>query len=259
MGALIGMAVYSTAENQKDECLLKTLTSLSETVDFSKHTLMLSVNGYTDFTKIIIGGFEDIISKVFWNDENLGTAEGINLCWKERQLGQNCIKMDDDVTFKQSGWVDQMEEAIEREPKIGIVALKRKDLIQTTWHEDPNYRSEMIMLPHEPGQRWITIERTSDIMGTCTMFNSSLLDSIGYLKQFGTYGFDDNIASWRSHLSGFWNCFLNHIEIDHIDTLAGPYQEWKQKHAGEHAASMIKEVHEYINKTKSLYYNPFEA
>lgn len=257
MGSLIGMAVYSTEENQKDECLLKTLNSLSDTIDFTKHKLMVSVNAKTDFTNAIISGFSDIISKVFWNDTNLGTAEAINLCWKERQPGQHCIKMDDDVIIHSDGWIELMEEAIEREPKIGIVALKRKDLIQTTWHDDPNYRSELIMLPHAPGQKWINIERTSDIMGTCTMFNSSLLDKIGYLKQPAIYGYDDTIASWRSHLSGYWNCFLNHIEIDHIDNLASPYQEWKHKHSGEHTAAMIQEVHDYINNAKSLYYNPF--
>lgn len=253
------MAVYSTEENKKDECLLKTLNSLADTVDFKKHRLMLSVNGYTEETEAILWGFQDIISIIYRNEKNLGTAEAINRVWQNRKPGEHAIKMDDDVVIHSAGWIDLMEEAISREPKIGIVALKRKDLIQTTWHEDANYRSELIMLPHEPGQKWITIERTSDIMGTCTMFNSDLLDKIGYLKQPAIYGYDDTIASWRSHLSGFWNCFINHIEIDHIDNLAGPYQEWKHKHSGEHTTAMISEVHEYINKTKSLYYNPFEV
>jgi len=47
------MAVYSTVENKKDECLAKTLESLRGSVDFTKHRLMLSVNAYTFETEML--------------------------------------------------------------------------------------------------------------------------------------------------------------------------------------------------------------
>lgn len=253
------MAVYSTEENKKDDCLLKTLVSLSETVDFKKHRLMLSVNGYTDYTRAIIEGFPDIISEVYWNTKNLGTAEAINRVWRNRKPGEHAIKIDDDVVIHSAGWVDLMEEAIGRGPKIGIIGLKRRDIIQSTWHPDPNYRSELIMLPHEPGQTWITVERTNDIIGTCTMFNSALLDKVGYSFQTGKYGYEDVLFCHRSHIAGFYNCFLNHIVIDHIDEGGGSYQDWKEKHSAEHTAKMIQIFKGYHENPESIYYNPFEA
>jgi GT2 family glycosyltransferase len=259
--ALIAMAVHDTEENGRSEYTRLTLESLAKTVDWNKHRLFIIDNNSCGITNKIYFDFgennKNIKFILLGNYENIGTAEAINLAWQHRLPGEHCIKMDNDVVINQVGWVDEMVEAIEREPLIGIVGLKRKDIIQTTWHPDPNYRSELIMLPHEPGQRWINIEKTNDIIGTCIMFNSSLLDKIGYLFQPGLYGYDDVLASHRSHLAGFMNCFLNHIDIDHIDTKAGSYQDWKHKHSGEHTAEMIKIFREYVNGERSIYYNPF--
>ena len=263
--ALIAMAVYSSKENKKDECLERTLGSLSKTVDFSKHQLVLSINGRTEETDNIISYYQTdtisrgIISEVIYNDSNLGTAEAVNKVIRLRKQNQHVIKMDDDVVIHQDGWVDEMEEAIRRDNKIGIIGLKRRDLIQTTWHPDPHFRSVLKMLPHEPGQKWLHVEETGDVMGTCTMYNPALLDKIGYLRQIKKYGYDDNIACHRSHLAGFYNCFLTGIDIEHIDNGGTPYQDWKQKHSGECTQDFIKLVHDMIAGKESIYYNPFEA
>ena len=256
--ALIGMAVYSTEENKKDDCLERTLQSLYETVDFSRHRLMLSVNAATERTMDIIIDFGGMIEKVFHNETNLGTAEAINLIWKERKPGEFCIKQDDDVVVYKEDWVDLMEEAISRDNKIGIIGLKRRDLIQTTWHHDPQFKSELKMIPHEPGQRWVYVEQTPDIMGTCTMYNPALLDKIGFLKQIEKYGYDDNIACHRSHISGFYNCFLIGVDIEHIDNGGTPYQDWKHKHSGECTERYIKLIHDMVAGREPVYYNPFE-
>lgn len=257
--ALIGMAVYSTEENKKDDCLQKTLSSLQATVDFTRHRLMVSVNAFTDQTLRIITAFANkgVISGIIQNGENLGTAEAINKIWKNRLPGEHAIKMDDDVVIHENGWVDLMEESIRRDPKIGIIGLKRKDLIQTPWHPDENFRSKLKLLPHSAGERWITVEESSDIMGTCTMYNSFLLDKIGYLFQIEKYGYDDNIACHRSHIAGHYNCFLNHIDIDHIDPGDTPYQDWKHKHSGECTQRYISLIHDMVSGVKPIYYNPF--
>lgn len=251
------MAVYSTEENNKDECLQKTLSSLKETVDFTKHRLILSVNSHTEFTKSIFELYSDIISDIIWNDENVGTAEAINKVWKQRKELEAAIKMDDDVVIYKKDWVDFMEDAILRDNKIGIIGLKRRDLIQTTWHQDPHFRSELLMLPHNAGERWAYVEKTGDIMGTCTMYNPLLLDKIGYLKQIDKYGYDDNIACHRAHLAGFYNCFLIGVDIEHVDNGGTPYQDWKHKHSGECTQRYIRFVHDMINEKQSIYYNPF--
>lgn len=260
MGVLIGMAVYSTAENKKDECLERTLESLRNTVNFEVHKLMLSVNAKTEKTENIIERYTNlgVIDHVIYNPENLGTAGAINHVIRKRSRGQHIIKLDDDIVIHQSGWIEEMLECIERDPKIGIVGLKRKDLIQSPWHEDPAYRSKLTLLPHEPGQRWIQIEESYDIIGTCTMFNSALLDIVGYSFQPGKYGFEDNLMCHRSRIAGFYNCFLNHINLDHIDPSAPEYQKWKESHSGELFPEYYKLVHAMIKGEKPIYYNPYE-
>jgi GT2 family glycosyltransferase len=251
--ALIGMAIFSTEENKKDSQLRKTLQSLWETVDWTKHRFMVSINGSTKETSEILSDYEEMISMVFVNEGNVGTAKAINKVWKERGTHENVIKIDDDVVIHYDGWVDEMEEAIKREPRIGILGLKRKDLIEHTLHPDPNYRSHLLQLAHEPGERWIIVERARGIMGTCKMINHALLDKIGYLYQPTVYGFDDSMYSCRSDLAGFWNCFLPHINIDHIDPGGTDYTKWKQDHAGETIAAAQKIIEQYQTAQRPIY------
>jgi GT2 family glycosyltransferase len=256
--ALIAMAVHDTEENGRSELTRKTLGSISKTVDLSHDRLFIIDNGSFVETKLLLDAYKNTYSgqqiSIITLPENIGTAKAINLAWKERKPGEHCIKMDNDVIINQSDWVDEMEEAIEREPQIGICGLKRKDLWQHPGHPDRMYKSELIMLPHEPGQRWIIAEKTRDIMGTCTMFNSALLDKIGYLFQPSLYGYDDVLASLRSNKAGFINVFLTHINIDHIDPGGTEYIDWKHKESGKVTQEVIKIIDEYIAGTRSIYH-----
>jgi len=255
---MLAMAVYCTEENQKDELLERTLESLDNTVNFNTHSLILSINSHTDETKEILFNYRHIIEETIWNDTNIGTAEAINKAWKLRRDGEHCIKIDDDVVIHQSGWIEQMEEAISRAPQIGIIGLKRKDCIESVEHEDEYFRSKLWQLPHIGGQRWVNVEEVHHVMGTCQMYSSALLDKIGYLYQPKLYGWDDVLASARSRAAGFKNVFLPHIEIDHIDEGKTPYQAWKEKHAGEDFPLIHKLMDGYKNGTESIYYNPFK-
>lgn len=264
MCALIAMAVYDTEENKRTDYTRRTLESLLDTVDFNRHRLIISDNGSCKATHQVYQNQIKAFSKfpagagtVIYNNENLGTAEAINKAWFHRKAGENAIKLDNDIVIHCKGWVEEMEEAIARDPLIGIIGLKRIDLCQTPWHPDPNYRSELIMLPQEAGQRWIVVERTNDIIGTCTMFNSALLDKVGYSIQPGKYGYEDVLFSHRSHIAGFYNCFLPHIKIDHIDAGGDDYGRWKERHAGEYTEKMIAIFKGYYDNPESIYYNPF--
>lgn len=254
MCAMISMCVYSTHENKKDECLLQTLLSLQQTVDFTRHRLILSVNGYTETTLEILNQFKPILSKVIFNDTNLGTAEGINKAWAFREKGEHLLKMDDDITHQSVGWLDELEEAIERDPQIGLVACKRKDLRQCPQEESEWFKSELIMLPHVAGQRFIVVEKTRDIMGSCVLHNSALIDEIGGLKQFGLYGFDDSTMSIRSRCAGFYNCFLPHIQIEHIDKGDTQYQKDKEKMASESWMKFQQLANAYEKGIEPLYH-----
>lgn len=258
--ALIAMAVYSTAENQKDIYLQKTLESLKETVDFSKHHLHLAVNAYTEKTiDLIKVKYRSIILSVTWCKTNVGTAEAINKCWKFKQPGENCIKIDDDVVIHHQDWIYLMEESIRRDPTIGQVGLKRRDCFENPAHDNVFYRSKLVMLDHKPGEKWITVEQVSHVMGTCVMHSAALLDKVGYLWQPGQYGFDDSFMSLRSQLAGFKNVFLTAVDIEHIDPGTTPFQKWKEEHAASYWGDYHQAAIDFKTGKRPLYYSPFET
>lgn len=252
------MCVWDTDENKRTEYTERTLLSLRDTVNLDKHQLIVIDNNSCGSTHDI---YRSLVNKMGLSimlrmPENIGTARAINQALVKRVPGEHCIKMDNDVVINQSGWVEEMERAIEMDNQIGIIGLKRKDVWQFPGHNDPNLKSELIMLPHQNGDHWIVVERCADIIGTCTMFNSALLDKVGYSYQPGLYGYEDVLFCHRSHLGGFYNCFLPHIDIEHIDTGATPYQHWKEKHSGENTAAMIEIFKAYVNGTRPIY-EPF--
>jgi len=108
------------------------------------------------------------------------------------------------------------------------------------------------MLPHTGGHEWQIVEKVKHVIGSCVLHNYALLDKIGYLYQPSLYGYDDVIMSHRTHLAGFYSCFLPHINIDHIDDGQTPYQDWKHKHSGEVTQQVIILVHEGVIITSSI-------
>ena len=257
--ALIAMCIYDTGANQRAPLVKRTLDSLLKTVDFNRHRIVLVVNASTDESAAHIGDFLKQAGKnadVIWLPENVGTARGINRAWLTRQEGEHAVKMDDDVVIHSPGWVDEMEEAISRDSRIGIIGLKRKDLLETVDAEDQRFRSVLKRLPHQAGQRWIDIEIVEHVMGTCQMFNAALLEKIGYFYQPRLYGFDDSLAAVRCRVAGFYNCFLPHYEIDHIDDGQTPYQEWKGREAWQDMAEYNRLKDGYLNGSIPIWYGP---
>lgn len=260
--ALIAMAVYDTEENKRTEITKKTINCLLQTVDRNKHRIIIVDNFsckdtlelYREYIAANVDeGFKNP-TMVMFQKENLGTARAINQAWALRQPGEHCIKMDNDIIINQSGWVDELEEAIRRDQTIGQVGLKRKDCWEWAGHEHTDWRSELHMLPHVPGEPWQIVEKVKHVIGSCVMHNAALLDKVGYLYQPSLYGYDDVIMSHRTHLAGFYSCFLPHINIDHIDPGDTPYQGWKERHSGEQMQAVIDLVHEMYNGTKPIYY-----
>lgn len=258
--SLISMAVHDTEENGRTWMTEKTVSCLLDTVNWSKHRLFIIDNGSCektkDFLRIITNWGMNV--RIITNEQNIGTAEALNLAWKHRQPGEHCIKIDNDVVIHHSGWVEEMERVIEYCPTIGQVGLKRKDCIESPFRDTNDwYHSELKMLPHIPGHPWIIVEEANHIMGTCVLHSSALLDKVGYLKQPGLYGFDDCFMSLRSQISGFTNVFLPHINIDHIDPGGTEYQKWKEASAGKDMAQYNEDVARYKSGELSVYYNPF--
>jgi GT2 family glycosyltransferase len=254
--ALIAMAVYDTAENKRTELTRETLLSLRETVDFSRHRLVVSDNGSILATRNVYELLSATMEfRLILNGKNVGTAAAINRAWALHRPNEVCVKMDNDVVIHHVGWLDEIEEVFQRDPSIGIVGLKRKDLEGNPNSDIPYYRSTLRMLPHDRGQRWIVVEEVNHIMGTCEALSPRLLDKIGYLDQMeGLYGFDDSLVSLRCHLAGFRTVFLPHIEIDHIDPGQSAYTDWKVRYVAEMMDRYNQRVAEYRSGARSLYY-----
>ena len=229
------MAIYDTEENGRSEYTEKVLNQLVFIPSDSalQHRIIIVDNNSCDRTKTLLKEASCYTNiEVITNTENVGTAKAINQAWKLRKEGEHLIKMDNDCIVNYDGdWVGEMERAIERDPTIGIIGLKRKDCIEKPSRTD-FYKSELQMLPQKAGEPWIVVEKVNHVMGTCCMFNSALVDKIGGLYQMdGIYGFDDSLAAIRCQLAGFYNCFLPHIDIDHIDRGDTEYQKEKESYA----------------------------
>lgn len=266
MSSIIVMASYATETNNRLEYAKETLNSLIATVDFNEHQLFISDNGscdemlefYKEFSIVFGCVFPDENLTISYNGKNLGTAEAVNLGIRTRKPNQYVIKIDSDITVGQQGWVEEMEECFDRYPNLGILGLKRTEVTQKADHENPAYRTQLVSVPHERGQKWIILELCSDIIGSCTMLSPKLLDKVGYFFQFGTYGWDDVILCLRSEKAGFVNAFLPHIPIVHLDNGEGEYVKEKMKEA-ERTISQFGEIAEdYKSGVRDIYYNPFE-
>lgn len=260
--SLISMAVFDQEGSGRTALTEKCFQSLLNTVDFRKHRIFIIDNASCEATTKVIIDFANIIDDIafgnftlYRNNENVGTAKAVNQGLKERRPGENCIKCDNDVVFNQQNWIEEMDEAIRRMPSIGILGLKRKDLGENPFLEtSPHFRTTLEMLPHKLGEPWMVFEKVQHgVMGTCTMYNSKLLDEIGYLHQPTVYGWDDGLISTRSTLAGFVNGFLPTIDIDHPDPGGTFYQAWKENHAQETSGASWQLDHDYKTGARPIY------
>jgi GT2 family glycosyltransferase len=250
--SLIAMACYDTEANGRLQFTKETLASLKATVNFRKHRLIVVDNGCDGRPTFEIERFVRILFKEHFNNsvriiklhENIGTARAINKVWAFRKSNEHAIKMDNDICIDRIGWVEELEEAIERDAEIGQVGLKRKDCWEHPDNPQADWRSELKLLNHIAGEPWIVVEKVKHVIGSCVMHSSKLLDKVGYLYQPSLYGYDDVIMSHRTHLAGMYSCFLPHIRIDHIDNGGTEYQSWKERHSGEQTQNVIRIVNE---------------
>lgn len=213
--ALIAQCFYCTEENGKLKYAKECIQSLLETVDLTKHrVIIINQNSFDEAAKWLSNtANENTDLSIIHLKENIGTARGINLALKQRKPNEVVIKCDDDLTWGKTGWVEDMEKAIADNPEIGILGLKRDDVY-----------GEMIP---DGDLLWC-----DDIMGTCTAYNPLMMDKIGGLTQLSNYGFDDTIYSVRSLAAGFKNAFLSTVKITNIDEGGTEYTEWKKREAG---------------------------
>lgn len=254
--SLIIIPCWNTPENNRFSYSEHTVNSALSRLDDSKHQLIVVDNASTDPENEQWLNWVEKRAIVIRNTENKGTAYAVNQGIKLRKPGQHCCKLDSDIVVDWDNWADLLEEAIDRDETIGICGLKRVDLEEHPDHEWENYRSQLYSLPHVKGQTWITGEIVLNMMGSCTMFSSRLLDKIGYMHQIGLYGLDDFDISIRSRCAGFKNVFLPYVPIQHIDTgEREDYIKWKIDRANEAWPGMQEIGRGYLNGTIDIYYD----
>ena len=172
-----------------------------------------------------------------FNSENLGTAKAINSIWEQRTPTQHCMKIDSDVLWPEVGWYSRMREVFDYTDNVGIVALRRDDIWERTDHPDPFYRTRIMEIVRKDGTIF-KIEISNHTLGTTWLVRSSLLNSIGALKQPGLYGFDDSLYCLRAKIKDFASVFVLGVPIIHNDKgeAAGDknakYTRWKLDSAG---------------------------
>ncbi len=256
--ALIAAALFDPFNESRHDLLQGFLASLITV--HPRHRLYLIDNGISIESRSVVNGFRyGRPCELIGDGTNIGTARAINKAWQLRNPGEHCLKVDSDVVFHEPGWLDKLEECIERDPRIGIIGLKRKDLDESPFARPGTWQhSQLKMLPHRKGLPWLIVERVNHVMGTCQLYNSALLDKIGYLVQMGTYGLDDSFAAVRCELAGFYSCFYPHYQIDHPDAGNDKYTQWKRDYAGERMARYQQIVDEYKRGFRNIFSGPDE-
>lgn len=258
--ALVACVAYDPPGEPRTKLLADCLWSLCATVkNWTHHRLVVVSNGLTDASMefcekqvAALGGM------LICNQSNVGTARAINKAWALRQPGEHALKVDSDVVFQEPGWIDKLEECVSRDPTIGIIGLKRKDLAENPWADETDWtHSKLHMLPHKPGESWLIVEKVHHVMGTCQLYNSALLDKIGYLYQMGgVYGYDDSLAAVRCEVAGFYNCFYPHYTIDHPDPGGDKHTAWKQRYAGTMGQKYHRLIQDYRAGRQGVYHGP---
>jgi GT2 family glycosyltransferase len=258
------MAVYDTDENKRSSLTEQTLLNLIEQNDFTHHRIFISDNGSCEATRKFYTHFQEAFGKYFpkenltihLNGKNLGTASAINIGWRTRKSTEYAIKMDNDVVVHYEGWIDLMEEAMLRQPKLGILGLKRGDLEEHPNNGNPEWRTTLVMLPHNRGEKWIVVEQCKGVFGTVQMYSPTLLTKIGYLVQPTKYGFDDILAGLRCNLANLAQAYLPGVHIEHIDRERTDYWSEKEKSAGRDMPAFNKMKEDLMSGKMPIYYEP---
>lgn len=259
--SLISLPVYNTEENKRIDLVGRCLFSLAKTVDWNRHRLFIIDDASTcPRTKRFYESFEDWLPfTLIENERNIGTARSVNRGWQQKRDDEYCVKMDSDIIISDNGWADKLEDAMSRDPNLGICCLKRRDLAENPhWPDGHCYKSELISLPHEPGQMWHVVEKVGHCIGSVQMYSPALLSNIGYMAQFGKYGLDDSLAAVRCAVAGFYSAFYCGIDIEHPDPGDTPYQAWKQDYAGERMDKFSRMCLRYTTGGIPVWHGPDE-
>lgn len=162
---------------------------------------------------------------------NIGTPRALNWAiYQHRIGGQSVIKIDNDVKFLNSGWLEgvvNLADTLRRSGRrVGIITA----LYDRMFTNKRVLKEERVM-----GERLVSYYPST---GCATFFTGEFWDKVGYfdvLRRDHLYGFEDTIVAYKAR--------LRHFEI-----LA--WGGWKVKHE---AGSAMKNRDRHIAKMRPLY------
>ena len=183
------------------------------------HEVILVDNGSSDgtvpFLREFCAGRENY--RLIENGKNVGFAAGCNIGMREARGGHILLLNNDTVVTR--GWLSGMIEALERDPKAGIVGPMTNEiagpqkLAQVPYRDMEELQAFAERFRGEHYGRRIEVDR---VVGFCMLFTRELLETVGELdERFGSGNFEDDDFCLRGALAGFRCLIAGDVFIHH--------------------------------------------
>ena len=177
------------------------------------YDLIVVDNGSTDGTRAYL---ETLNATLVANDTNLGFAGGVNSALAALPPGNDVCLLNND-TILTHGWLERLEQALQRHPRLGIVGPRSNAVGGSQMVKAP-YRTDSEMVNFA---RWLRktehhrITTLQMVVGMCMLIRRAALDEIGGLdERFATGNFEDNDLCHRATVAG-WEIAMVHDSYVH--------------------------------------------
>jgi GT2 family glycosyltransferase/ubiquinone/menaquinone biosynthesis C-methylase UbiE len=210
----IVIATFNKLEYTK-QCI----ESIREYTSQGSYEIIIVDNFSTDETRIWLMEQEDL--KVILNDQNCGFPKACNQ-GLEIANGEYVLLLNND-TVVTSGWLSNLEAALQSSPDIGAVSLLTNSssygqAIQTNYTtiEEMHVFSKSFNMSNQ--QLW---EERAKLIGFCMLIKKSVLDQVGGLDERFTPGnFEDDDLSLRIRLAGYRLLLCRDTFIHHYGSVS---------------------------------------
>lgn len=205
------------------ELLKKCVESIA--ANFEEPVLIYVVDaGSTDGTVEYLAGLRDENIVPILQGKRLGQARAFNSVFKTVETPYVCWISDDNILVNRG--IDHAVRALDRYPRLGMVALKVKDV-----------QGPFVDAPYVGGISDIGILNVNQ-----GVIRTSVLKEVrGFSETFGTYGIDPDLTA-KVLLSGFNVAYTKVISIAH-------YRDWSTDETSTERASIMEKQRKY----KELY------
>lgn len=212
------LVLICTPTWNKAHFLRDTLYSLQVTADTGLYRHVVVINGGNDDTKRVC---RDYGLEWIHNLDNVGIAQSLNQCLTLLTPGQRFMKLDDDLTFFDTGWLEAMLQILDNNEGIGGVAIPRLGREADQLCKSIDAKSEPWIV--DSGELWWT---------NCALYRWKAIQALGSFWQPGLYGYEDVLTGVRLRKLGWRTVYLASYRVRHEGSWKGKretreYREWK--------------------------------